>query len=87
MPCVTANHSGDSFDRLALTLNAMFARIQDLVGGIAHASDAIAHDLRTPLARLETRLEMTRAASRDAAAQAEAEAEAAKKDEALTPAR
>jgi signal transduction histidine kinase len=70
----TPNGSGDSFDRLAQTLNAMFIRIQDLVGGIAHTTDAIAHDLRTPLARLKTRLEeahtMTAGGPADAAIEA-----------------
>lgn len=58
---VQSNGSGDSFDRLALALNGMFSRIQELVGGIAHSTDAIAHDLRTPLTRLKTRLEQARA--------------------------
>lgn len=58
---VQSNGSGDSFDRLAVALNSMFARIQELVGGIAHSTDAIAHDLRTPLTRLKTRLEQVRA--------------------------
>ncbi|MDI1301795.1 MAG: HAMP domain-containing sensor histidine kinase [bacterium] len=58
---VQSNGSGDSFDRLAQALNGMFARIQELVGGIAHSTDAIAHDLRTPLTRLKTRLEQVRA--------------------------
>lgn len=80
---VTPNESGDSFDRLTLTLNAMFTRIQDLVGGIAHTTDAIAHDLRTPLARLKTRLEAARAASRDATAQTEVEAALAEADKLL----
>ncbi len=79
----TPNASGDSFDRLALTLNAMFARIQDLVGGIAHTTDAIAHDLRTPLARLKTQLEAARAASHEPAAQAEVEAAIAEADKLL----
>lgn len=80
---VTPNESGDSFDRLTLTLNAMFTRIQDLVDGIAHTTDAIAHDLRTPLARLKTRLEAARSASRDPAAQAEVEAAIAEADKLL----
>ncbi|MGH8492446.1 MAG: ATP-binding protein [Moraxellaceae bacterium] len=79
----TPNNSGDSFDRLALTLNAMFARIQDLVGGIAHTTDAIAHDLRTPLARLKTRLEEAHRASRDPKAQAQVEAAISETDKLL----
>lgn len=64
----TPNDSGDSFDRLTRTLNAMFSRIQDLVGGIAQTTDAIAHDLRTPLTRLRSRLEVARRATADPAA-------------------
>lgn len=79
----TPNDSGDSFDRLARTLNAMFARIQDLVGGIAHTTDAIAHDLRTPLARLKTQLEVARKATQDTAAAQPVEAALAESDRLL----
>lgn len=67
---VVPNQSGDGFDRLARTLNAMFGRIQDLVGGIAHTTDAIAHDLRTPLTRLHAQLEAARRRTTDPAAAA-----------------
>ncbi|TWB20769.1 signal transduction histidine kinase [Nitrospirillum amazonense] len=50
--------SGDEFDQLAHTLNAMLDRIEALVAGIRHVSQGIAHDLRTPLTRLRTRLEL-----------------------------
>jgi signal transduction histidine kinase len=46
----------DGFARLGRTLNRMLGRIQDLVGGIQSSTDAIAHDLRTPLMRLKARL-------------------------------
>ncbi len=49
--------SGDEFDRLAESLNAMLARIDDLMRGLKEVSDDIAHDLKTPLNRLRTRLE------------------------------
>lgn len=62
---VIPNGSGDKFDQLALHLNAMFARIEDLVDGIAHTTDAIAHDLRTPLTRLRTKLDLARSVSTD----------------------
>jgi signal transduction histidine kinase len=62
---VTPNGSGDSFHQLALHLNAMFSRIEDLVNGIAHTTDAIAHDLRTPLTRLKTQLESARIISHE----------------------
>ncbi|GEO81909.1 sensor histidine kinase [Pararhodospirillum oryzae] len=48
---------GDDFDQLAANLNAMLARIETLMAGVRHVSDTIAHDLRTPLARLRNRLE------------------------------
>jgi signal transduction histidine kinase len=48
---------GDDFDQLAANLNAMLARIESLMEGVRHVSDTIAHDLRTPLARLRNRLE------------------------------
>ncbi|WP_252181265.1 HAMP domain-containing sensor histidine kinase [Azospirillum sp. B4] len=50
--------AGDEFDQLAHTLNAMLDRIEALVAGIRHVSQGIAHDLRTPLTRLRTRLEL-----------------------------
>jgi signal transduction histidine kinase len=60
----------DAFARLAHTLNRMLDRIHALVGGIQASTDAIAHDLRTPLARLRARLEQARLASRDPEARA-----------------
>jgi len=47
----------DEFDRLGRTLNAMLDRIGTLMTGIRGVSDAIAHDLRTPVARARARLE------------------------------
>lgn len=52
----------DEFDRLAGNLNRMLDQIQSLMEGVRSVSDAIAHDLRTPLARLRTRLERLRKA-------------------------
>lgn len=48
---------GDEFDALAAALNAMLSRLERLVLSTRNAGDAIAHDLRTPLARLRQRLE------------------------------
>ena len=50
--------SGDEYDELAAGLNDMLDRIERLMGGLRHAGDAIAHDLRSPLTRLRTRLEV-----------------------------
>jgi signal transduction histidine kinase len=49
--------SGDEFDRLASSLNAMLERIEALMIGLKHVSDNIAHDLKTPLTRLKNRAE------------------------------
>ncbi|MFA7440815.1 MAG: HAMP domain-containing sensor histidine kinase [Sphingomonadaceae bacterium] len=66
--------SNDDFDRLAETLNLMLARIEELLVSIRRLSDSVAHELRTPLARLsadlseletadaDTRPQLTRAA-------------------------
>ena len=52
--------SGDDFDRLAATLNTMLDRIAALLENLRQVSNDIAHDLRTPLARLRQGLEDTR---------------------------
>jgi len=49
--------SGDDFDKLAHIVNAMLNEIERLIGDVKAAGDNIAHDLRTPLTRLRTRLE------------------------------
>ena len=50
----------DDFDQLAEQLNSMLDRIQELMDGVRRVTDDIAHDLKTPLARLRTRLEELR---------------------------
>lgn len=59
--------AGDEFDRLVETINAMLARIEELVRDVRSVTDDIAHDLRSPLSRLRQRLEAAQAAPRDAA--------------------
>ena len=49
--------TGDEFDRLADSLNAMLDRIENLLVGLKTVSDNIAHDLKTPLTRLRNRVE------------------------------
>jgi signal transduction histidine kinase len=50
--------SGDEFDRLADSLNAMLDRIERLMVGMRLSTDSIAHDLRSPLTRLKSRIEL-----------------------------
>ena len=59
--------SGDEFDRLADSLNAMLERIELLLYGLKDVSDNIAHDLKTPLTRLRNRVEAVLAGPDDAA--------------------
>jgi signal transduction histidine kinase len=49
--------SGDEFDALARTLNRMLDRISQLFESLRNSTEAIAHDLRSPLARHRSRLE------------------------------
>jgi signal transduction histidine kinase len=51
--------SGDEFDQLSANLNAILERIERLMTGMRQVTENIAHDLRTPLARLRARLEIT----------------------------
>lgn len=46
------------FDHLAESLNVMLDRIARLLKGMKEVSDNIAHDLRTPLYRLRSRIEL-----------------------------
>ena len=49
----------DEFGRLSATLNRMLDHIAQLMDSLRHVSDDIAHDLRSPLARLRATLEAT----------------------------
>jgi signal transduction histidine kinase len=49
--------ANDEFDELAISMNAMLDRIEDLMRSMRQVSNDIAHDLRTPLTRLRQRLE------------------------------
>jgi signal transduction histidine kinase len=54
----------DELDRLAGNLNRMLDRIQTLMETTRQVSNDVAHDLRTPLARLRQRLERVQARAR-----------------------
>ena len=67
-PRVRRSGRGDEFDRMAESINTMLERIARLMDGVRQVSNAIAHDLRTPITRARARLE-------DAALHAGSEAE------------
>jgi len=48
---------GDELQQLTRTVNRMLDQIEHLVTGVQDVSNAIAHDLRTPLSELRARLE------------------------------
>jgi signal transduction histidine kinase len=54
---VEVSGRGDEFDRLAETINDMLDRLSRLMDGVRQVSNAIAHDLRTPITRARARLE------------------------------
>lgn len=63
---VDTSRTGDEFDLLASHLNAMLSRIELAVAGMREVSDNVAHDLRRPLARLKTRIDVLLAQPRTA---------------------
>jgi signal transduction histidine kinase len=54
---LATNSSGDELNTLSRTINGMLEQIEQLIQGVHNVSNAIAHDLRTPLAELRSRLE------------------------------
>ena len=75
--------AGDEFGALARHINAMLERIGGLVSGLRDVSNRVAHDLRTPMARLKTDLESASRAETLEEARALAGAAAAETDEIL----
>jgi len=53
---VPTRGSNDDFDRLGARLNAMLERIETSFDAVRRVSDSVAHELRTPLARLRADL-------------------------------
>jgi signal transduction histidine kinase len=74
---IPASGAGDDFDKLVANLNGMLDRITGLMETVRQVSDNIAHDLRTPLTRLRSRLEIARAQQGQSAAEARAAVEQA----------
>ncbi len=64
---LSVHGSGDEFDRLAGSLNEMLDRIDRLMTGMRLATDSLAHDLRGPLTRLKSRIELALRDSRTGA--------------------
>jgi signal transduction histidine kinase len=54
---------GDAFDRLSLRIDGMLDRIDRLMAELRVVTDSIAHDLRSPIARLRARAEAAATAS------------------------
>jgi len=71
--------TNDELDTLSQTINGMLDHIEHLISGISNVSNSIAHDLRTPLAELRSRLEEL-ALTRPAPAETFAEVDAAVAD-------
>lgn len=57
---IPADPTGDDIEELVVNLNHMLGELEKQVEGVRRVSDNIAHDLRTPLARLKNRLEVLR---------------------------
>jgi heavy metal sensor kinase len=55
---VPVRSRGDELDKLAQTFNTMLDRIQSLIVGMREMTDNLAHDLRSPLARIRASAEV-----------------------------
>jgi signal transduction histidine kinase len=56
--------SDDEHDELAQNINTMLDQIENLLDGMRHVGDSVAHDLRGPITRLRNRLETVAAAEK-----------------------
>lgn len=61
---ISLTGSGDEFDELAENLNRMLDQIEHLMDATRLVTDSIAHDLRSPLNRLRSRLELAQLSER-----------------------
>ncbi|KEQ53367.1 sensor histidine kinase [Sphingobium chlorophenolicum] len=62
---VPTDGSGDAFDRLGASINAMLERIDALVTQLRMMTDGLAHDLKSPVTRLISVVEQASAQTRD----------------------
>ena len=69
---VPLDGTSDEFDQLAANLNRMLDQIERLMTAMREVTDDVAHDLKTPLARLRARLELALIGPADTAGQSEA---------------
>lgn len=74
------NGSGSEFDRISMILNAMLARIEDLMLSLHQVSSDIAHDMRTPLGRIRRDMEVLMHEAQDEATTATIERTIAEMD-------
>ena len=58
---IEVSPANDEFDRLAVSMNAMLQRLQELMENLRQVTADISHDLRSPLARLREHLERAQA--------------------------
>jgi signal transduction histidine kinase len=78
---VPSNHTGDELDELVRLFNNMLEKIEILINGMQEALDNVAHDLRTPVTRLRTVVEMTLQSENDQDALREALMDCAEESE------
>lgn len=64
---VATDGSGDAFDLLGRSINAMLDRIEALVSQLRLLTDGLAHDLRSPVTRMKSLIERAIVDTRDTA--------------------
>lgn len=63
---VPTDGSGDAFDTLGHSINAMLQRIEMLISQLRMITDGLAHDLRSPVTRIKALIERARVETDDA---------------------